>query len=135
MNIYAEIAVGARVSVNEVATRAVTGRGERSPLDAYVGKNLLESMTPLPVGKKPRSAPSLIGTRTGRLVVVGWWGGKTRKAGGRSASWVCRCVCGVYTVRTTASVRADSPHNMCNRCARLKYLQRHGAWRDMERGA
>lgn len=77
--------------------------------------NVLESDNPLPLRVSPSNAEDLTGRVVGRLTVVGsFQGGKGR--------WVCRCLCGRYTIRRGKSITNDN--NGTDRCE----LCRHAAY-------
>src|SRR5437660_1341862 len=56
-------------------------------------------------------AAEIIGTKFGRLTVVGYAENQTRNGG---AKWVVRCACGAYAIRKTRAIR--NPANSGDRC-------------------
>src|SRR5262245_17548950 len=77
----------------------------------------VHSATPLPMRAVPPHSPDLSGLRCGRLVVVGL----ARKPG----RWVCRCVCGYYTLRRPCELRARRGRfdDSCERCRHVDGLR------------
>jgi len=69
------------------------------------------------------------GQRKGRLVVLGMsdikGGGDHRTQRGR---WVCRCDCGMYTLRKAAALKKTTIH-MCDECSHLEQLKGKQTWR------
>lgn len=102
-----------REPIDIVAWR-VTRRGVRYESGKII--QTADSETPLPT----RSCRDidLAGERRGRLVVIGL--SATTK--GR---WVCRCDCGMYTLRTAKAIKNEKNFDRCEECRQLDYLKRH----------
>jgi hypothetical protein len=107
-----------------VTSRPVDGTAARvvaqGPKGYDSGKKILQALSPTPFATipLPANAPSLVdltGWRRGKLTVIGFHGKKR---------WVCRCVCGYYTLRSARALKNE--HNiqdMCDRCRQVTYLR------------
>lgn len=119
--------------IDSTAAR-VTGKGTPD-IDYSATDGQYHSHTPLPLGKPDRSQPQFVdytGRRRGRLVVVGYVGGKGGNSGG--ARWLVQCECSMYEVRRSNALRNANMDDMCRRCAVLRHNNRqahfdkHGRW-------
>lgn len=128
-----DIAYGARVAVNKMAMRVIApGTHYERPISTSCGD---DSDTPIPIisGWVPnKNQPECVdwtGTRIGRLVVVGL--GIPREGRGINAPgrWVCKCDCGRWTTRVSASIRRGN-RSMCGRCAMNLHLRKVDAHMD-----
>ena len=91
--------VGHETPVNSTAAR-VLARGESFEYrtqDWSSDSSLPLLVMPPPVDAQP-NLPNLTGLRVGRLKVIGF-------SANRNARWVCRCDCGMYTLRKTSALR------------------------------
>lgn len=79
-----------------------------------------------PLRKVPIDTPDLTGITVGRLKVIGMSVIVRKKKSGKtySASWVCRCVCGLYCLRIAQQIHRGSYRSMCIRCSRTDILRR-----------
>ncbi|WII71763.1 hypothetical protein QJS83_14960 [Bdellovibrio sp. 22V] len=118
-----------RVPINKIAAR-VTEEGEHyTPPKKGNG---VDRETPYPVVKiidcvNPTQAQAIInmvGKRRGRLVVIGRLDHVYYKQ-----RWVCRCDCGMYTLRSTKAMKNTAHVDMCEQCQHLLYLKRNDIWR------
>lgn len=116
-----------RAPVNATAAKVI-GPG---PKGLESDKRILTvcSPTPLPVrGIRPserKLLPNLVGVMTGSLTPIGIW------VDGRPGHlrWVCRCVCGYYTTRSTKALRkATNQHDQCDRCRQVAFLRRRATY-------
>lgn len=58
----------------------------------------------------------LVGIRKGKLIVLGVSDVDTK------IRWVCKCVCGTYTIRSTKAINSDrNIDDCCQSCKRIKY--------------
>jgi hypothetical protein len=123
-----------RRPVNRVAAR-VTNRGERHRFPNRTDEVCVP--LPLPMRAIPvvTGCPDLIGHRFGWFTVVGLAdvannprsliARKKKKAGAGGARWVCRCVCGMYALRSTRAVRVDpSTLEHVDRCFHCRQLDK-----------
>jgi hypothetical protein len=81
------------------------------------------TIPPLKKGPPDPGFSDLTGFSYGRLTVIGLHDSK-RGDGSNGATWVVRCVCGLYETRRTAHIKKASPDACCNPCGRKK----HAAW-------
>lgn len=118
-----------RVPVNRVAAR-VTEQGEH-----YTARKIgngVDRETPFPVIKiincvnptQAHAIAEMVGKRRGRLVVIGRLDHVYYKQ-----RWVCRCDCGMYTLRSTKAMKNTAHIDMCEQCYHLLYLKRDEIWR------
>lgn len=101
--------VGHEIPANATAARVVA-RGESFEYRAHEGctdSPLPLQTMPLPVDAVPQ-LPDLTGLRVGRLRVIGF-------SANRNARWVCRCDCGMYTLRKTSALRRGTAAP-CDQC-------------------
>lgn len=118
--------IGSRRPLNAVADR-VTRPG---PKGYESDKRILQvcSPTPLPLRPVPtaRTLPNLTGTVRGHLRVIGLWEDNSAA----HARWVCKCVCGYYTTRSTKALRNERNDDRCDRCRQVDYLRRSAFYRE-----
>jgi hypothetical protein len=68
------------------------------------------------------------GHRLGRLTVVGYWGANMNRNGEGTCKhqWICRCVCGKYTMRNARTIKKaqerSKVHDMCDLCRHHQHL-------------
>jgi len=131
-----------REPVDRVARRVVGGGDHH-----YFANRSDEICSPVPLEIRPVPVycgmPDLTGTKFGRLTVVGlatvvystgrWTSDpldRARQKGG--AKWLCRCECGMYTLRKTKAVRdptryaavdAGWSEDKCLQCRKLDILK------------
>jgi hypothetical protein len=84
--------------------------------------------------KIPYGVPDLVGQVSGWLTVIGLAVHRAGGGGGNghTSRWVCRCACGYYVIRTSASIRRGVAKkgghfyhaDRCDRCRQVAYLQR-----------
>jgi hypothetical protein len=94
--------------------------------------NQVESDVPLPMLLAPEAVRTLIGTKRGRLNVVGYVGG-----GKHGARMACRCDCGNYVVRQASTLRRSLPDgciDACQRCKNIEHLKRQHIWGPIKKG-
>lgn len=76
-----------------------------------------------------QATKDLTGIRSGRLTVWGYWGRRKGFAGSNNQLWVCRCLCGLFTIRRASKIlRKQLPNEdpqMCAACASLE-LEKKG---------
>ena len=71
----------------------------------------------------PTSFDDLTGVKRGRLTVAGLLKGSFKR-------WVCRCDCGMYTVRRAKALKNPSnTQDRCDECRHLAFLKREEVWR------
>lgn len=88
----------------------VVGKGE-TWTPATATQDIVHDAPPA-MRKVPGNMPNLTGTKYGRLTVIGL---AVHRAHGGSPRWVCRCVCGNYTLRRSKSVKECTGHS-CGPC-------------------
>lgn len=107
--------------VNAVAAR-VTSKGEQFEYQAH--ETSQDSDLPLAVKAIPDAArknPSFknyAGERFGRLTVLG-------PSADRKARWVCRCVCGRYSLRSSSAIATAAQDACCDQCYLQGVSKRH----------
>ena len=116
--------------IDRVARRVLVGGYSYQPAKEFTGTL---SHAPLPC--KPLDRPSdrdFTGYVTGHLVVIGL-SVDSRK--GKSRLWVCRCVCGYYTVRRSSSlVKRGRRHTQrCSACEQSARLRVRNSERELAR--
>lgn len=111
--------------IDAVASRVVS-RGESFEYKTLNSTH--DSSVPLPI-KQPSKAMlgsptfiNLTGTKFGRLTVLGL-------SAEVDARWVCRCVCGTYTLRMSKAIKAKAADASCCQCYLLGVSKR----KDFER--
>jgi hypothetical protein len=107
--------------IDAVAARVVS-RGEHFEYQA--DQSSLDSDLPLAVKPIPRAAqanPSFknhTGERFGRFTVVGL-------SADRKSRWVCRCVCGRYSMRSSQAISSAAKDACCDQCYLQAVSKRH----------
>ncbi len=106
--------------VDRVAARVVS-RGESYEFRPSAGA--VNSDLPLPV-RKPTVGEiatstflDLSGRKLGRLTVIGL-------SATTPARWVCRCICGIYALRTSKAIKAAASDACCDQCHLLAVAKR-----------
>lgn len=86
-----------------------------------------------PKRKHPRAKTfvDLTGRKKGRLTVLGL-------LADNHSLWVVRCSCGMYTVRTSRSIKSTETNpraniDACRECMHLVFLKREEIWRNTKR--
>ena len=99
--------VGHEIPANATAAR-VMARGKS--FEYRTPEWCQDSPLPLPIMPAPVSAEltDLTGLRVGRLRVIGF-------SAERKARWVCRCDCGMYTLRKTPTIKKGTAAP-CDQC-------------------
>ena len=112
-----------------------------------------------PGGSRQTKTVDLRGMRVGRLLVIGYWGRRhdgrkempearierkkrgesfgLRSSNGRSDQlWVCRCLCGLFTIRTAKALMKIKPPEVADlmRCEACCNDAKANAWKDKQRG-
>ena len=106
--------------VDATAARVVS-RGESYDFKASPGS--VNSFLPLPIRKatagemRTSTFLDLSGAKLGRLTVIGL-------AAEVKARWVCRCVCGIYALRSSSAVKAAAADACCDQCHLLAIAKR-----------
>lgn len=107
--------------VDAVAARVV-GKGEQFEYQA--ASTSLDSDLPLAVKPIPDAAqanPSFknhTGERFGRFTVIGL-------SADRKGRWVCRCVCGRYSMRSSSAIVSSAEDACCDQCYLQAVSKRH----------
>lgn len=107
--------------IDAVAARVVA-RGEQFEYQA--DPTSLDSDLPLavkPIPDAARSNPSFVdytGKRFGRFTVLGL-------SADRKARWVCRCVCGRYSMRSSSAIAGAAEDACCDQCYLQAVSKRH----------
>lgn len=98
---------GHETPINRTAA-LVTGRGDNFAFRPDVSTT--DSDLPLATKERPENVErDLSGVKFGRLTVIGYSATKKKR-------WVCRCVCGTYTLRRTETILAAPRDNSCDQC-------------------
>ncbi len=81
-------------------------------------------MKPVPTDQANNvSFTDLTGMTRGKLTVIGL-------AAMNKGLWVCRCVCGYYTLRNAKAIKNEcNQQDMCDRCRHVVYLRRSSHFR------
>ena len=104
-------------AVNITAANAIKGGYSHE-----VGIDPYDSIAPIPLFPLRPGQADLVGTRVGWLKVLGSTGKKPRKK--RACTWVVRCVCGTYSIRTTTAIRnPENQKDACGRCRRISQIK------------
>lgn len=87
---------------------------------------------PPPTYPPPKEIENLIGTRRGRVEIVGYLGRRRlSKAKGNQHNWLMRCGCGKYESRDgyawRRGLKAGQP-DLCQHCGHLAHVKRHDHW-------
>lgn len=80
----------------------------------------------------------LCGKRFGRLTVIGYWGRRIKPSGGGGLAtkyWVCRCLCGLFTIRRAITILTNLDREsiftpMCDACA-VDHIKKLGISEDV----
>lgn len=122
--------VGHEFPANATAARVVA-RGESFEYRTQAWSP--DSPLQLPIMPPPVETqaylPNLIGLRVGRLRVIGF-------SANRKGRWVCRCDCGMYTLRKTPALRRGTaaPCDQCYLLAASKARAHNAKTGDSKRG-
>lgn len=65
---------------------------------------------------------NLIDKKSGWLTVIGYYA--SGRTGDNGARWICRCVCGSYSIFSTSALKRDRPKNDPLKCARCMHHNR-----------
>jgi len=96
---------------------------------------------PFVYDKVPKNIVSLVGTRRGKVVLVGFHSsGKSRKENdSNNGKWVGKCDCGNFVIRNGKAWRGGLRNNIedegCARCNSVKNMIRHEEWAAKHEGA
>ena len=107
--------------VNRTAALVVS-RGES--FDFITCDGQVNSSLPLPTRCinfdeiRSRDFKDLSGVKFGRLDVVGI-------SSEVKARWVCRCICGMYVLRTSSAIKSAALDACCSQCYLLAVSKRH----------
>jgi hypothetical protein len=116
------------VPLNRTAA-LVTGRGTHwEPEPGIYGPDDVVSDTPLPIKTLKSFETNLTNQKTLRLLVVGAHALLSR-------TWVVRCTCSLYELRTTEDLtkHKDSIHSsMCKRCQYVEEIKANGGRRPLQ---
>ena len=121
------------VPIDRVAWRVI-GPGEHYERPAKLRQLCFDNAPPIVSVErnhndaKEERTKTLFGIRFGRLTVIGYWGRRAQhgKRNGRRGLvdqlWVCRCLCGLFTIRTAKVICTERPPEhtfppMCDACA------------------
>ena len=119
---------GHETPANATAARVVA-RGESFEYRTHAGCQ--DSPLPLPTMPVPNNGtlPDLTGSRVGHLRVIGF-------SAERNGRWVCRCDCGMYTLRKTSALRKGTaaPCDQCYLMAASKARAHNVRTGDNKRG-
>lgn len=121
--------------INRVAARVIRkGFGYDPILSEAAQKRLSISMSETRERRKGAGGDStedMTGRRFGRLTVVAYIDKKLRgNAGSRGADaqmWMCRCVCGQFTKRSSKSIRKAFAESMCEACMHTEMLKKRSS--------
>lgn len=102
---------------NKTAARAMA-EGEHYEPDINYGQPHWEA--PPPTKSVPYYAPNFTGVRFGHFTVIGLYTFHYKKG---KASWLVRCDCGDYEIRTTRSVLRANKQDRCKKCLHKLKLQ------------
>ena len=111
--------------LNKKSAMAISGgyafeSDEDNPLRQYAYD------APLNTQKVPRDLKNLIGTKRGRVTIVGYLG-TTESKRGRNGKWLGKCLCGKYVMRMGRSWRQGLNKNEddtgCAYCVEIDYLK------------
>jgi hypothetical protein len=121
--------------VDATAAR-VTSRGFDYQSLKRFDPNLRRWSEPPPLQPVPALVDDLTGIKSGRLVVVGYFGNHRK----RGPQWVIRCACGDYEIRNGSTIKKWRGTDMCQVCGhngqmRSKassraYFDKHGKYPD-----
>lgn len=121
--------IGASKPVNKIAA-LVTSKGYTFEPERQTRPNGLPFWEHKPeTNKVPANCPNLTGQRKGRFTVVGYYK-STKRAKGSPSTWVVRCDCGMYEVRSGSALRNPmNDKDRCYDCQKLYQLQRNEEYR------
>lgn len=111
------------VPIDKTAARQLS-KGEHWEPDVKITQRHWD--TPPKLRKKYKGSHSLIGVRSGRLTVVGYFGrkqspnGKTK--GAQSQLWLVKCDCGDFETRTGKALKKKKSGQ--DRCENCQYFER-----------
>lgn len=117
--------------VNKLAAMVTKSKGD------HWEKNILshdvESIYPFPMKPLPRRVNSLIGAKSGRIKIIGYFCSKTEKINGdkknnsHASKWVGKCDCGMYVIRRANRFRKAIKYNlnkdMCSTCLQVEKMK------------
>ena len=126
------------VPINRMTWRVV-GKGERYIPNKRIGNCPVFDIAPPPLPFRRKGAEkrpeNMLGRRIGRMTVVGYWGPRLDESGAslggaENQRWVCRCPCGLYTIRTAKTIKKAGDHDdKCEHCRHLAYLMQSEQFR------
>ena len=115
-----------------VLSKGIHWNPEINPTE-IISDTPIECQKVFPRRPKGQRIKNLIGYKTGKLTVIGYYGiynsGCTKgKAGQQNQLWVVRCVCGRYTIRRGKTLLKKRENIlMCAYCDYLEHLKYLGA--------
>lgn len=66
----------------------------------------------------------MCGKRVGDLLVWGYYGHNPKRKGARSHKWICRCKCGLFTLRTGETLKKNmGGEDKCEHCLHLDRIK------------
>lgn len=86
----------------------------------------LHSENPIKTKKISKKYEDITGFKFGRFTVMGLFKHKNNVF----STWVCRCICGNYEIRSKKSIK--NPENFgdrCHECRNLAYVKKRDIWR------
>lgn len=107
----------------------VISRGESFSYRRSLTSN--DSEMPLETKEIPEGTPDFRGKKFGRMTVIGYSATKRKR-------WVCRCVCGTYTLRRLEVVEKGDEKNTCDQCnfhainMKKEFMRRTGKHKGIE---
>lgn len=105
--------------VNKTAARVVSNGEHWNPMKKIQTR---DSKLPIPFTSIKPMAPIQAGFRCGALVVLGRANGASTSNG---SPYVCRCLCGYYTIRRSKAIRNEANDmDACEICRHKQYLAR-----------
>lgn len=116
-----------KVPVNKMAARVVSAGPDYS-LSDFKPENEVDSVLPYVLLRCPDGVDNLLGERWGRVEVIGFHSIKRSGKNLKDYKWVVRCACGMYSIRTSLTIkRKSNPDECCGRCNYLKIIRRRAA--------
>lgn len=116
--------VGNDIPVNSTAARVLAkGIGhDYKPMESATDSDLPLATMKFPGFPGQPALKDLTGTRFGRLTVLGW-------SAEKNSRWVCRCVCGMYTLRTSRAIKKAAKDSTCARCYLMALAKKNEFYR------
>jgi hypothetical protein len=122
-NSYPEIALA---PINKEAALLMS-KGVQFTIDRSHNTDLEWEICP-PFKKAPWNCPNLIGQRSDRITIVGYFGFKKgssgSKQGRRTSAWIGKCDCGRYVLRGGNNFRKSIKNKTSNCCTHCNYIKK-----------